>query len=131
MRRIAKIVVIIIIANLIFWPIYGLVPGVKAAVDTAVGPQVTGFFSAIGTSITTSPIWTGYITPWPNQLFLGLFFGLVFAWFIHIGFNRVRTVFVRSAERESGSVIMKEPRSTPPVPAPTRIEETEEKSEEK
>lgn len=129
MRRIAKIIVILFIIALVFFVVCYISPDVKAAVDNAVGPTVSGFLGAVGASITGSPVWQNYIVATPHQWFIGLFCGLAFAWFIHLGFNRVRTVFVRSAERESGTAVFKEPISQVTAPKPTPIEEKKKEAE--
>lgn len=129
MRRLYKFVVILTIAILMFFSIYSWLPGARASIDSAVGPQVTGTFSAIGASI--APLYTTWVAPWPNHAIAWVTCAFIFAWVFHKGFNRVRTVFVRSADAESGrTVVMREPIQSVAVSSPTPVA-VEEKKEEK
>lgn len=125
MRRIAKIIVILTVIVVAFLAVAYFVPGVKSAVDTAVGPNVTNFFNSVGASV--APYYTHYVAPWPNHAIIWVASGLIFAWIFHKGFNKVRGKFVDSADAESGrKMIMKEPISATSTPKPKPTEEKKE-----
>lgn len=125
-----KIISIIIIILFVFLCLVAFVEPVRAFVYQAVGPTLQGFFGDAVASITTSAIWQNWITPWPNQLLIGMILMIPIAIFVHNSFNRIRTVFVRSAYRETGAVTMTEPISSvsqAPEPQSIATEKTEKK----
>ena len=127
MRRIAQVLLVIFLSAFIFVCLYAFIPQVKAYVDGSIGPSVHGFFGDLGASITNSAIWQHYIVPWPNQLIIGcVLLGFPIAYLFHASFNRVRTVFVRSAAKESGQTIYTEPISQTAAPQPVPIAKPEE-----
>jgi len=125
MRRLWKILLILWIALFVTLIAYAFVPQVKAFMDSTIGPPVQDAFGGMITAITGSMIWKQYIVPFPNQLIIGaLILGFPIAFLVHKSFNRVRGVFVRSADRETGRTIMTEPVSTPAYAPPVTHEET-------
>lgn len=128
MRRLYKFLLALWICIFVVAILYAFVPPAKAFMDSTIGPPIRAAFGGMINAITGSMIWKQYIVPFPNQLIIGaIILGFPIAFLIHKSFNKVRGVFVRSADRETGRTIMTEPVSTPTY-AP-QVTVTEEKKE--
>ena len=131
MRKLYALLLLLGIVGFGFLFAYAFIPQAKAWMDATIAPPIHGVFGGLINAITGSHIWQTYVIPWPNQLIIGcVLLGFPIAWLWHKTFNRVRTIFVHSAAKESG-VPMMEPitQSNTSAPVPIATTEKEETSE--
>jgi len=100
MRRIVKLFVIVTIIVVAFLAIAYFVPGVKSAVDSAVGPQVTGFFGSVVAGI--EPVYTAFLAPWPNHAIFWGFIGLAFMYTLLWSWDAIRLRAKQSIDKKAG-----------------------------
>jgi hypothetical protein len=130
MRKLYALLLVLGIIGLAFLFAYAFIPAAKAWMDTTLAPPIHGIFGGVFSAITGSYIWQTYITPPLNAFLIGMVCMIPIAWLWHKSFNRVRTVFVRSAVKESGQTIYTEPVSqSAPLPQAVTIKPEEEKAE--
>ena len=127
MRKLYALLLILAVIAFAFLIAYAFIPQAKAWMDITIAPPIHGIFGGLIAAITGSYIWRTYIIPWPNQLIIGcVLLGFPIAWLWHKTFNRIRTVFVRSAAQETGQTIYTEPISqSAPLPAPVATDKKE------
>ena len=100
MRRIMKALLIIAIIVVAFLAVAYFVPGVKSAVDSAVGPQVSGFFGTIVAGI--EPVYTTFLAPWPNHAIFWGFIGLAFMYTLLWSWDAIRLKAKQSIDKKAG-----------------------------
>jgi len=126
-RTYQKVLLSLFIVFFILLVAYAFVQPVRAWMQINLGPPITDTFSGLATTITTSSIWINHIIPFPNQaIIFGALIYIPLAILVHRNFNWVRTKAVRSAARESGSLVMTEPISAPSTPHVTVTQPKEE-----
>jgi len=117
MRRVYQFFLLLFLVGFVLTILYAFVDPVRAWMKGTLGPPLTDAFGGFATTITSNPLWTQYITPFPNQLILGaILVGFPIAWLWHRSFNKIRTTFVRSAAKEGALY----PLQTEPVSAPSQ-----------
>ena len=129
MRKLYALLLFLAVIALAFLIAYAFIPAAKAWMDATIAPPIHGVFGGLFSAITGSYIWQTYITPPLNAFIIGMICMIPIAWLWHKSFNRVRTVFVRSAQREVGPVMTSPITETAtPTPVPVEVKQ-EEKSE--
>jgi len=134
MRRLAKIGLIILVAVVVLLCLYAA-PPTRGAVESVLGPPIKHYGGGIISAVTSHPIWTEWILPFPNQLVLGFFaLGIPFMWLWGKTKTRIRRSIFRGAVKEAGigptmtepissTTTVKEPTPTAATPKETPVEE--------
>lgn len=100
MKRIFKILTLVALLFGTFLLIAYIFPEVKAAVDNAVGPEVSRWGGAIVAGI--EPVYTSYISPWPaHAIFWGIIGG-AFVYTVMWSWDTIRLKAKQSIDKKAG-----------------------------